>query len=123
MAAENPTYDLVLLLNPDMEEERREKIVHDVEELVSQHGEVLGRHDWGPRKTTFAVRKHAEADYRLIQFHATNPLLEALDHALKITDGVLRFRIMKLRPGTPDAPDMAPVPVGAAPADEPHDDE
>jgi small subunit ribosomal protein S6 len=117
MATENPTYDLVLLLNPDSDEERREKIVHDVEVLVSEHGELLGRHDWGVRKAAYAVRKHEEADFRLIQFHATNPLLDALDHALKITDGVLRFRIMKLRPGTPDAPDLT-QPVGvAAPAE------
>jgi small subunit ribosomal protein S6 len=39
-----------------------------------------------------------------------------LDHTLKITDGVLRFRIIKLRAGTPPPPEMgaatAAVPVG-----------
>ena len=35
-------------------------------------------------------------------------LLEQLDHNLKITDGVLRHRIIKLRPGTPDPPDLRP---------------
>ena len=37
-----------------------------------------------------------------------NELLEQLDHNLKITDGVLRHRIIKLRPGTPDPPDLRP---------------
>jgi small subunit ribosomal protein S6 len=42
-------------------------------------------------------------------------LLEQLDHSLKITDGVLRFRIIRLRPGTPPPPEVKPpgVPVEA----------
>ena len=35
---------------------------------------------------------------------------EPLDHNLKITDGVLRFRMIKLRPGTPAPPDLRPRP-------------
>ena len=44
------------------------------------------------------MRKHTEADYHLIQFRGPSALLEQLDHNLKITDGILRFRIIKLRP-------------------------
>ena len=43
------------------------------------------------------VRKHAEADYHLLQFRGLRELLEQLDHNLKITDGILRHRIIKLR--------------------------
>lgn len=121
MTVESPTYDLTLLLDPEIEEPRREKIVSDVEALIQQHAELLGRHDWGTRKTAFEVRKHADADYRLIQFHATSPLLESLNHALKITDGVLRFRIMKLRPGTPPPPDMAASTAAYAAEDDDRD--
>ena len=39
-------------------------------------------------------------------------MLSELDRTLRITDGVLRFRIVKLKPGTPDAPDM-PASAGA----------
>ena len=33
-------------------------------------------------------------------------MLDALNRTLHITDGVTRFRIIKLRPGTPPAPDV-----------------
>ena len=121
MAQERPIYDLNLLLDPGVEDERREKILGDVEGLVAKHGgELIGRHDWGVRQTAYEVRKRPEADYHLIQFHATTPLLEALDHSLKITDGVLRFRVIKLDPGTPAPPDLssAATPVAAATAGE-----
>ncbi len=117
MAAESPTYDLTLLLDPEVEEARREKIVTDVEALIQTHADLIGRHDWGMRKTAFDVRKRGDVDYRLIQFHATTPLLESLDHALKITDGVLRFRIVKLRRGTAPPPDSPPA-LSSAPSDE-----
>ena len=62
------------------------------------------------------MHKHADADYHLIQFRGTTALLEQLDHNLKITDGVLRFRIIKLRPGTPAPPDLRPAAMAAAAA-------
>ena len=60
------------------------------------------------------MRKHEEAEYHLIQFRGAPSLLEQLDHNLKITDGILRFRIIKLRPGTPAPPDLRPAAMAAA---------
>jgi small subunit ribosomal protein S6 len=113
MASEPAVYDLMVLLNPADDEDRRLKIMGDLEVLIDQHGVIVSRHEWGNRRTTFPIRKQPEADYHLIQFQGSNELLQALDHALKITDGVLRHRIIKLRKGTPDPPDLsaAAVPV------------
>jgi small subunit ribosomal protein S6 len=109
MAQERPIYDLVLLLDPTIDEDRRTKILDDVEGMIGKRGgEIVSAHDWGVRPTVYEVRKHAEAEYHLLQFHATNELLLALDHSLKITDGILRHRVIKLRPGTPAPPDMTP---------------
>jgi small subunit ribosomal protein S6 len=63
------------------------------------------------------VRRHPQADYHLIQFRGPAALLEQLDHNLKITDGVLRFRIIKLRPGTPPPPDLSPAAAAPEPAE------
>jgi small subunit ribosomal protein S6 len=109
MATEAPVYDLTLLLDTALEDERRDTILANVEEAIDRDGEIVGRHDWGVRTTAYEVRKHADADYHLLQFRGTPDLLQALDHNLKITDGVLRFRIIKLRPGTAAPPDLRPV--------------
>jgi small subunit ribosomal protein S6 len=116
MATEAPLYDLVLLLDNDIEQERRDTILANVEDAIDRAGEIVGRHDWGVRPTVYEVRKHTEAEYHLLQFHGTTALLEQLDHNLKITDGILRFRIIKLRPGTPAPPDLRPAAVAAAAA-------
>jgi small subunit ribosomal protein S6 len=114
MATEAPVYDLVLLLDPTIEQERRDTILANVEDAIDRAGELVGRHDWGNRHTVYEVRKHAEAEYHLIQFRGAASLLEQLDHNLKITDGILRFRIIKLRPGTPPPPDLRPAALAAA---------
>jgi small subunit ribosomal protein S6 len=116
MATEAPVYDLTLLLDTALEDDRRDTILANVEEAIDRAGEIVGRHDWGVRTTAYEVRKHADADYHLLQFRGSPELLEALDHNLKITDGVLRFRIIKLRPGTAAPPDLRPV-AAAAPAE------
>ena len=120
MASEAPVYDLILLLDTTIEQERRDTILANVEDAIDRNGELVGRHDWGNRTTVYEVHKHAEADYHLIQFRGTTALLEQLDHNLKITDGILRFRIIKLRPGTPAPPDLRPAAMAAvAPAPTP----
>jgi small subunit ribosomal protein S6 len=121
-----PTYDLVLLLDTQAEESARAKIVADTRGAVEEHGELLRHDEWGERPLTYPIEKKASAEYHLLQFHATGTeLLKDLDRTLRITDGVLRFRIIKLKPGVPDAPDMRsssaparPVETEPAPADE-----
>jgi small subunit ribosomal protein S6 len=109
MATEAPLYDLTLLLDTSMEDTRRDQILANVEHAIEAGGEIVGRHEWGVRQTAYEVRKHTDAEYHLIQFHGTPELLEQLDHNLKITDGILRHRIIKLRPGTPPPPDLSSV--------------
>ena len=106
MATEPPVYDLVLLLDTQVDEERRIQILDNVQTAIEKSGEVVGRHDWGVRPTVYEIHKRPDADYHLFQFRGGVELLEQLNHTLKITDGVLRFRISKLRAGTPPPPEM-----------------
>ena len=114
------------MLDMQAEESARAKIVADTRSTVEAGGELLRHDDWGERPLTYPIDKKASAEYHLLQFHAASAeLLSDLDRTLRITDGVLRFRIIKLKPGVPDAPDMRsssaparPVETEPAPADE-----
>jgi small subunit ribosomal protein S6 len=94
----------------------RAKIVADARAAIEAQGELLRHDDWGTRALTYPIDRKSEAEYHLLQFHASAPeLLHSLDRTLRINDGVLRFRLIKLRPGVPDAPDMhAPAVAKAA---------
>ena len=103
-----PTYDLVLLLDAEAEEPARAKILADAREAIAAQGELLRDDEWGDRALTYPIAHKTTAKYHLLQFHAGSPeLLSGLDRTLRIADEVVRFRIVKLKPGTPDAPDMS----------------
>ncbi len=110
-----PTYDLVLMLDAEAEEPARAKILADAREAIAAQGELLRDDDWGDRALTYPIAHKATAKYHLLQFHAGSPeLLSGLDRTLRIADEVVRFRIVKLKPGTPDAPDMSAPGASAA---------
>jgi small subunit ribosomal protein S6 len=120
MATEAPIYDLMLMLSTSAEDEQRAKILRDVESAIAGAGGSVQRNDdWGQRPMTYEIRHQPEADYHLLQFKAPPTLIEELSHTLRITDGVLRLRVIKVRPGTPEAP-STPPPVVAAVASAGH---
>jgi small subunit ribosomal protein S6 len=102
-----PLYDLVLLLDPQLEEPARAKIVADARATIEAQGDLVRHDPWGERPLAYPIARKASAEYHLLQFHAGSPkLLDSLEHSLRIIDGILRFRIIKLKPGVPEAPDM-----------------
>lgn len=115
MPSDSIVYDLVLLLSLESDEDARAKLLSDVESAITSGGGSVSRNQaWGRRPTAFPIRHQSEAEYHLLQFSGPTSLLESLSHSLGIADAVLRFRIIKVLPGTPPAPDSAPpVLVGA----------
>jgi small subunit ribosomal protein S6 len=113
---EQPTlYDLTLLLSTTAPEEQRTKILSDVEGMITgAEGQVERRDDWGRRPLAYRINHQTEADYHLLQFTGPPTLIETLSHDLRITDGVVRFRVIKNLPGTPAAPDSPPPVVATA---------
>lgn len=116
MPATAPLYDLTLLLSTETEDDRRAKVLSDVQSAISTAGGSVERHDnWGQRPMAYRINHQGEAEYHMLQFIGPATLLESLSHSLRIDDGVLRFRIIKNLPGTPAAPD-SPPPIASAPA-------
>ena len=115
MPAAAPLYDLVLLLDSNADDDRRAQILRGVEDAIGKGGEVVNKQDWGMRSLAFEIRHKKDADYHLLQFHGTPELLRQVDRTLRITDEVVRFRIIKLAPGTPPPPEhrVEPRPAGA----------
>jgi small subunit ribosomal protein S6 len=119
MAQEKPLYDLVLLLDADAPSERRAEILKEVEGFVSNGGTIEANHDWGVRNLAYEIQHRKDAEYHLLQFSGPPELIERLRNTLKVTDGVLRHRIIRLRPGTPPPPAMRAEPPRAAEAPAP----
>ena len=94
-------YELILMLDPQAADEQRDKVATDAKSKVESAGELKHESIWGMRKMAYEIDKRGEADYRIYRFTGNKELLDDLDHSLKITDGVLRFRIFKVPADSP----------------------
>ena len=117
MSEQARLYDLMLVLSTTAEEDRRAKIVADAEEQITAGGGTMERQDdWHTRPLTYEIDHQAEGEYHLLQFTGPPALLDGLSHNLRIDDAVLRFRVIKVLPGTPPPPDSAPPVLAGASA-------
>lgn len=97
-------YDLMLILDTEAPEGRGDAILGDVRSMIESGGTPVNDQDWGLRRLAYEIDHRSEGVYHLFQFEGDSALLERIDHTLKITDGVLRFRIIRMKPGTPTPP-------------------
>ena len=102
------------MLDAGQDAPARDALAQQARAQIEGGGTLKHENNWGLRKLAYEIAQRNEADYRWFRFEAAPELLEEIDHSLKITDGVLRFRIFKV---DPDAPVLVP-PATAAPGPE-----
>jgi small subunit ribosomal protein S6 len=114
-----PTYDLVLLLDPAAEDDARAKIVSDARAAIDADGTLIGHQPWGLRPLAYEIGHRTQAEYHLLQFNGPPSLISSLEHTLRITDGVVRHRVIKQPRGTAsvEAPPAPPKPTATADGD------
>ena len=110
-------YEIMLLLDPDLAEERANEIIQRVRDSVDgSKGSWDGHEPWGRRKLAYEIAHKADGVYHLLLFTAEPATLAEISRVLKITDGVLRhLAVNRVKGGQTKAP--APVAAVSAPAD------
>ncbi|CAN5239132.1 hypothetical protein BH20ACT13_BH20ACT13_15070 [soil metagenome] len=103
-------YEILLLLDPDLEEDRQGEVVTRARELVEKAGGSWDVHDvWGRRKLAYEIGHKGEGVYHLLQFTCEAGTLDEISRVLRIDDGVLRHMATRRIEGSPGRP----VAVGA----------
>jgi small subunit ribosomal protein S6 len=103
-------YEILLMLDPDVPEERHEEILARTRELLEKDGGTWERHDaWGRRRLAYEIDHKAEGVYHLVTFSCEPAALDEVSRVLKITDGVMRH--MATRRPRPHRRTAAAAPV------------
>ena len=103
------SYEVLLMLDPELAEERQLEIVTRMRELIERSGGTWSTHDsWGRRRLAYEIDKKNEAHYHLVTFTTEPAALDEASRVLRITDGVMRHlavrRIEGSRTGAPAPP-------------------
>ena len=114
-------YEILLMLDPELAEERQTEIVTRTHELVEKGGGTWLSHDvWGRRRLAYEIDHKSDGAYHLLQFDSQPATLDEITRVLKITDGVMRHLAVRRvsSTGRTPAPAHEPVAAGAAAEEE-----
>lgn len=89
-------YELMLMLNPTLEEEARDAVLEKVQGLITADGGAVDNVDsWGKRRLAFEIDKITEGDYIVVDFKAEPDAIAEIDRVLHITDPVMRYMLVR----------------------------
>ena len=89
-------YEVLYLLDAAMDEMAKEAIVERFSTLVtSMGGNVLEVNKWGLKKLAYPINFKKDGYYVLMTFNANNDFPAELERQLRITDGVMRFIVLR----------------------------
>ena len=87
-------YEVMFILDPALEDYKKEAAIEAVKEIISSEGEVGNTDVWGMRKLAYPIQKKNEGYYVVIEFKGEPTLPKELDRRLKISDNVMRHIIV-----------------------------
>jgi small subunit ribosomal protein S6 len=116
-------YEILLLLDPELSEEKQGDVVGRTRELIEKGGGTWERHDvWGRRRLAYEIDHKTEGSYHLISFACLPETLDEVSRVLKIDDTVIRHMATRRPEGGPHEPVAVGAPAsedaGTAPATE-----
>ena len=98
-------YEILLMLDPELPEQRQEEIITRARDLVQNAGGTWVGHDvWGRRRLAYEIAHKGEGSYHLLNIDAEPETLAELSRILRITDGVMRHLAVRRVEGTAGAP-------------------
>jgi small subunit ribosomal protein S6 len=88
-------YELIYILNPVLGEEAVTAATEKIQALVETSATVDKTEVWGRRRLAYEINDQKEGFYVLLNFSSDAEFPKELERVLKITDGVLRFLVVR----------------------------
>ena len=88
-------YEAVMVFTVAKGEEATQALVEKFKALIAENGTVESVDVWGKRKLAYPIDFKTEGYYVLVNFNAPANLPSELERVMRITDGVVRFMVVK----------------------------
>jgi small subunit ribosomal protein S6 len=89
-------YELMVILDPDLEERTVAPSLDRYLGLVRQDGGSVDSVDvWGRRRMAYEIKKRAEGIYAVIELTAEPATVKELDRQLTLNESVLRTKVIR----------------------------
>jgi small subunit ribosomal protein S6 len=89
-------YELMLILDPDLEERTVAPSLDQYLNLVRQDGGEVKKVDiWGRRKLAYEIQKRSDGIYAVLDITCTPDAVKELDRQLNLNESVLRTKVLR----------------------------
>jgi small subunit ribosomal protein S6 len=109
-------YELMLLLRPDLEDDKLQAAVEKVTRAIVNGGGSLSKvSPWGKRRLAYDIGQHREASYFLIHFDIEPSQIREIERGMLISEEILRHLVTVLEDRGASDEELVPA---VAPRDE-----
>jgi small subunit ribosomal protein S6 len=99
-------YETMVILEPDLPEERRKPVLERVEDTIQKdEGFLIEFDDWGNRKMAYEIKRKGRGHYIRIDYCGTGDTVREMERFFRIDDRVMRFLTVLLE----EEPDVAAI--------------
>ncbi|MFC7401578.1 30S ribosomal protein S6 [Citricoccus sp. GCM10030269] len=89
-------YELMVLVDPEVDERTVEPTLQKYLEVVTKDGGSIDQFDlWGRRRLAYEIQKKTEAIYAVISFTSSPETSKELDRLLGLNETILRTKIIR----------------------------
>ena len=89
-------YELLYIIDNELTDEAKEALIAKLNAIVESDGGSIESVDkWGTKKLAFPINFKTEGYYVLVNFAAKAELPAEMERVMRITDGIIRFMIVK----------------------------
>lgn len=90
-------YELTLILNPEIAEDKSKATIDKVSQLITGKGGAISAVEpWGKKRMTFPIKHFREGNYVLLKCKMEPTVLTELEANLKLTEDVLRHLLIRV---------------------------
>ena len=91
-----PRYELMIILDPDLEERTVAPSLDQFLGVVRQGGGTVEKVDvWGRRRLAYEIKKKSDGVYAVIDLTAESATVQELDRQLNLNEAVLRTKLVR----------------------------
>jgi len=89
-------YELMVILDPEIDERTVAPSLDKFLGVIRNDGGTIEKVDiWGRRRLAFEIKKKSEGIYAVVNFTATSASTLELDRQLKLSEAVLRTKVLR----------------------------
>jgi small subunit ribosomal protein S6 len=90
------TYELMVILDPELEERTVAPSLDQYLNLIRQAGGSVEKVDvWGRRRFAYEIQKKTEGIYAVVELQAEPATVKELDRQLGLNESVLRTKVLR----------------------------